>query len=81
MRKTLVANETLQVESIGSHINMALISGDITYKIGDNAIPDAEADVLNEDVRTDRIWTANLTNKTIFIKAGTAGATIQYRLE
>lgn len=81
MRKVLAANEDLVVAATGNHINMAVITGDITYKIGDNTIPDADANVLNEDIRTDRIFTANLPNKNIYVKAGTYGATIQYRLE
>lgn len=81
MKKVLTANEALTVESKGNHFNLAVITGDITYKIGDNTIPDADANVLNEDLRTDRIFTANLPNKNIYIKAGTYGATIQYRLE
>lgn len=83
MRKTLAANEVITFDTLGTRVNLALLEGDILFKT-ESAITgaeDEEAYVLNESVRTVSVFTANLGNKAFYIKAGAAGAKIQYRME
>lgn len=82
MRKVLAANETLTIAVSTTDYALekcliALLEGDIQYRT-DQAVgvADADAFVLNEDVRTDTI-----TARNVYIKAGASGATIQYRVE
>lgn len=83
MRKTLAANEVISFDTLGTRTNIAVLEGNILFKTESAITGDAdeEAYVLNEDVRTVSLFTANLGNKKVYIKAGTAGAKIQYRTE
>jgi hypothetical protein len=83
MRKTLTAGQEISFTTNAFTINLAIVSGDILYK-RDSAITgasDEKAYALNEDLRTDSIFTGNASPKTIHIKAGASGAVIQYREE
>jgi len=83
MRKTLTNGQLYNFTTKANLVNIAVVSGDILYKVGSEITSDSDekAYVLNEDLRTDSIHTGNVQSKTIYIKAGSSGAVIQYREE
>lgn len=82
-RLTMTAGQTTTVTTSKQTINIAVLSGNILYKVGSAVVDanDPDAFVLNEDVRTDSFNTGTNSAKTFHILAGSAGATIQYRTE
>lgn len=86
MKKTLAANETLNIpidqDDIDGDtiIHLAIVSGSVEYSINETAT-DEESYVLNEDIRTDSIYLGDGRVQNIFVKAGAQGAVFQYRQE
>jgi 5-deoxy-D-glucuronate isomerase len=79
MRLTLTTGQTIEIKTESARVvNLALISGEVNYRIGDNAFDDTADFKLTEDVRTDSIWISSPT--TIHVKA-IADSVIQYRRE
>lgn len=68
MRIQLIADETFEIKSESAEvIHLALLSGEINYRLGDNNFDDLYDDKLTTDLRVDSILISTPTS--IFIKA------------
>lgn len=79
-REVLAAGATLEIPCIDNlYTNIALISGEVNYRLGNNTFNDATDLKLTEDIRTDAIFVGN-TKASVWVKAIQASV-IQYRRE
>lgn len=74
---TLTANQEYTIQTSGSFVALALVSGEISYSVG-VAVSEASP-VLIEDLRTDYVPMG--PNNALNIKAGASGAVFQFRGE
>jgi len=83
MRKILNPGDVFSFSSAANIINLALVDGDIYYKIGSPILDytDEEAYVLRMHIPTHSIYTGGVLGKTIYIQAGLNGAEFQYHEE
>lgn len=79
MYKVLAANEELTLDTKeSSTLLLARFEGEIQYSVGKPI--DISSWKLNATISTD-VVSLRYPNDPVYIKAGAAGATIQYRLE
>jgi hypothetical protein len=80
LRVNLAAGETLEIPANGNiYTNVALISGEINYRIGNNTFNDATDLKLTDDIRTDSVFVGG-DQRSVFVKA-IQPSVIQYRRE
>lgn len=80
MLTNLTPGQVLAIPAAGhTYTNLALLSGQVTYRVGDNAFNDATDIKLTESLPTDAIFVGN-TQATVYVKA-IQTSEIQYRRE
>lgn len=80
MRTTLALGQVLEIPAERAlYTNLALLSGQVIYRVGDNAFNDATDIKLTELVPTDTVFVGN-SQATVYVKAIQASE-IQYRRE
>jgi hypothetical protein len=78
-RRSLTAGQIIEIPAKGHYTLLALLSGEVNYRVGGTVFNDATDLKLNEDIRTDAIFIGN-SELPVFVKAITPSV-IQFRNE